>query len=222
MSTTRHFPSAARTIHQFARAGSTKVSTGRTANNSNLYDMKGLSRHGLRSAITSATRYLFPRASPHLRSAFATSATCSVRRNHCAVASRIKCGCGGNNARPASPGHELEREPTGVGGSSYTSSQRPFIGGEVFNGKTTPVSDRRKGSRPYCRWQRWCRGVLAEDATGASVFPNLCLRGEALRSGRRDRGGLPSSPTTSMLQTNLPTDPCVHITAQPHLSMLTT
>ena len=46
---------------------------------------------------------------------------------------------------------ELEREPKEARGSIYISSQRPVSGDEVFNGKTTPQPNCRKGSLPYHR-----------------------------------------------------------------------
>ena len=70
--------------------------------------------------------------------------------------------------------------------------------------------------------QRWCRGHLAQTASGLSVFPNFCHRSEAMWFRRSDCGGLPNSPTTTMLRTHLPTMPYVHDTVSLHLSASTT
>ena len=69
--------------------------------------------------------------------------------------------------------------------------------------------------------EHWCRGYLAQDASGLSILPTStravkhCGLGAVLAAAT-------SSHMTSMLHMSLPTKPCVHITAQPHLSTSTT
>jgi hypothetical protein len=66
--------------------------------------------------------------------------------------------------------------------------------------------------------RHWCRGQLAEDASGVSVFPAA--------SSAVKRCGLGAVITaayqltlTTILQTNLPTTHCDHNTESPHWCM---
>jgi hypothetical protein len=69
--------------------------------------------------------------------------------------------------------------------------------------------------------QHWCRGVLAQDGGGASVLATSasavkrCGLGAVMAAAYQLTHAL-------MLQTSLPTKPCVHDTASPRLSTSTT
>ena len=117
-------------------------------------------------------------------------------------------------ARPQERDQEGHTEPTGRG-SSYISSQRPSLVVRLSIAKPLQFQIVERARALIADEHRWCRGVLAEDATGASVFPTSASAVKHCGLGAVIAAAYQLTPDFDAA--NEPTRPCVHITAQPRL-----